>query len=137
MPHLNSSMLTLTVANLPAELQHLLEEIEAKDKLVTDCRKEIHQRDTSIQKHLKASGVCAPNPKEIGFVKTCMEHFATASTLQDEKVALSEKARVLLDRHIKRFDQQIKALESSGILPPDPLMPSLLHQSPGNRLPPL
>lgn len=122
---------------MPAELQHLLEEIEAKDKVVTECRKEIQQRDISIQKHLKAGGMSAPNPKETGYVKTALEQYDKAQGIQEEKVALSEKARVLLDRHIKRFDQQIKQLEQTGILPPDPLMPSLLHQSPGNRLPPL
>lgn len=42
-----------------------------------------------------------------------------------------------LDRQIKRLDIQIKGLESAGILPPDALLPSLLHPSPGNRVPPL
>ena len=125
------------VANLPAEIVHLLEEIEAKDKSAHESRTIITSRDSSIQRFNKQNGFGQQNPKEEAYSKQVLSHFEKVQALQDEKVTLSEKARLLLDRQIKRLDVQIKALESAGVLPPDPLLPSLLNHSAANRVPPL
>ena len=84
------------MANLPAEIAHLLEEIQAKDRVVQECRNVIATRDTSIQKFLKLNGAGQPNPKEEGYCKNVMANFDKAQVVQEEKVGLSEKAAVLV-----------------------------------------
>lgn len=84
------------VANLPAEIAHLLEEIQAKDRIVQECRSVVNTRDGSIQKFLKSNGAGQPNPKEETYVKNVMANFDRAQIIQEEKVGLSEKAATLV-----------------------------------------
>ncbi len=84
------------VANLPAEIAHLLEEVEAKDKVIQECRNVIHTRDSSIQKHLKVNGAGHAHPKDDAYTKSILSNFDKAMGIQDEKVALSEKASVIV-----------------------------------------
>ncbi len=84
------------VANLPAEITHLMEEIQAKDRVVQDCRTAVNARDSSIQKFLKSNGAGQPNPKEEVYSKAILSNFEKAQAIQDEKVALSEKAALLV-----------------------------------------
>ncbi|EED21805.1 PHD finger domain protein, putative [Talaromyces stipitatus ATCC 10500] len=114
------------VANLPAEITHLMEEIQAKDKIIQECRTTINSRDNSIQKFIKLNGSLAPNPKEEQYSKTILQNFDRCQSLQDEKIHLSEKACVLLDRQIKKLDIKIGELVKDGILSNDPPLPSLL-----------
>lgn len=86
----------LVVANLPAEIAHLLEEIQAKDRVVQECRNTIVARDGSIQKFLKTNGAGQPNPKEEAYAKNIMASFDKAQTIQEEKIGLSEKAAHLV-----------------------------------------
>ena len=86
----------MSVANLPAEIAHLLEEIQAKDRIVQECRSFVASRDNSLQKFLKANGPGQANPKEEIFVKNVMTSFDRAQAVQEEKVALSEKAATLV-----------------------------------------
>ena len=75
---------------------HLLEEIEAKDKVSQECRSAIYQRDTSIQKFVKQSGCCSNNPKEEGYCRSVLANYDRAQALHEEKVALGDKARILV-----------------------------------------
>ena len=126
------------VANLPAEIHHLLEEIQAKDRVMHECRSQIAGRDTSIQKFLKANGCAQANPKEEAYCKTVLSNFDKAQIVQEEKVGLSDKAATLLDRQIKRLDVKIRDLQNEGAIQPDPQLPSLLNNTSLNaRLPPL
>lgn len=84
------------VANLPAEIAHLLEEIQAKDRVIQECRGIINMRDTALQKHLKANGVIIKHPKEEQYTKVILENYEKAQELQDQKVKLSEKATLLV-----------------------------------------
>jgi inhibitor of growth protein 3 len=86
----------LLVSNLPAEITHLLEEIQAKDKVMHECRKAIAQRDNSIQRFIQANGSHAINPKEDGYNTAVDQAFKKAYVLQEEKLALSEKACLLV-----------------------------------------
>ena len=122
------------VANLPAEIAHLLEEIQAKDKTIEDCKKVIEKRDLSIQAHLKSQGMATAFPKDKTHVEHCMSQFDRAQTLQAEKVGLSEKANMLLDRQIKRLDIKIRDLQNEGAIAIDPQLPSLLNNA-SHRLP--
>lgn len=85
-----------TVANLPAEIAHLLEEIQAKDRTIQECRNTIHARDNSIQKFIKANGSHIPNPKEEAYSRTVLANYDRAQIVQEEKVGLSEKAAIIV-----------------------------------------
>ena len=73
-----------------------MEEIEAKDRVVQECRNTIHLQDSSIQKFLKQNGARQSNPKEDAYAKTILANFDKAKVVQEEKVGLSEKAGVLV-----------------------------------------
>ena len=120
------------VANLPAEIAHLLEEIQAKDEIVQQCMNNVHQRQSSLEKHIKANGAKVKHPKEDQMSKAVKENFEKAQQLQDDKCALSVKANSLLERHIKRLDLKIRELQNEGGLIHDPSLPTLLHYSVGN-----
>lgn len=88
-----TQMLTFRpVANLPAEIAHLLEEIQAKDQHIQDLRDVINSRDKSIQNFVRAQGGHVKNPKEDGLSKVIMANFDRIEILQAEKLGLSEKA---------------------------------------------
>lgn len=87
------------VANLPAEIAHLLEEIQAKDRIVQECRSNINSRDGCLQKFLKANGAGKSNPKEEAYAKSISASFDKAQAVQEEKVALSDKAAHLVRNH--------------------------------------
>lgn len=124
------------VANLPAEINHLMEEIQAKDKIMQECRTTINSRDSSIQKFIKLNGSLAPNPKEEQYGKTILQNLDQCQQLQDEKIQLSDKACVLLDRQIKRLDVRIRDLINDGILTNDPPIPSLFDNKNQYKDPP-
>ncbi|KAJ8606562.1 hypothetical protein MRB53_040862 [Persea americana] len=120
------------VANIPAEIAHLLEEIEAKDQSVAESRSTINNRDNILQKHIKASGIKVRHAKEEQYTKQTRESFARAQALQEEKVALSSRACFLLDRQVKKLDLKIRDLINDGGMQVDATLPSLLGPSPGN-----
>jgi inhibitor of growth protein 3 len=124
------------VANLPAEITHLYEEMQAKDTQIQECRTIIAARDNSLQKFIKLNGGLVQNPKEEPYSKIIQQNFDRAQVLQEEKIQLSEKAATLLDRHVKRLDIKLRDLQNEGSIPMDPNMPSLLRDSPGNIVPP-
>ena len=126
-----------TVANLPAEIQHVLEEIQAKDRLAQDHRSKIANHDVGLQKHIKTNGCAQLNPKEDAACKTVSSLYDKTQVLQDEKVSLSERAATLLDRQIKRLDIKIRDLQNDGSIQPDPQLPSLLTNNALHRMQPL
>lgn len=84
------------VANLPAEIAHLLEEIQAKDGQLMQCRDAITSRDSHLQRHVKQNGSHVKHPKEDAFSKAIMTSFDRMEQLQAEKLSLSEKAMILV-----------------------------------------
>ncbi len=84
------------VANMPAELAHLLEEVQAKDVLIQECRTNINNRDTALQKHVKAYGGHVKHPKEDQIISTVSSNFDRAEALQKDKIALAAKASFLV-----------------------------------------
>jgi inhibitor of growth protein 3 len=84
------------VANLPAEITHLYEEVQAKDQQIQEQRVAIQQRDNSIQKFIKLNGPLVENPKESDYSKTVIAKFEKAQILQEEKIGLVEKAAALV-----------------------------------------
>ncbi|KAF2186644.1 hypothetical protein K469DRAFT_142522 [Zopfia rhizophila CBS 207.26] len=124
------------VANLPAEITHLYEEVQAKDQQIQECRNIIMARDNSLQKFIKLNGSLVQNPKEEPYSKIIEQNYDRAQVLQEEKIGLVEKAAALMDRHVKRLDIKLRDLQNDGSIPMDPQMPSLLRDSPGNIVPP-
>ncbi|KAI4743763.1 hypothetical protein E4T50_05798 [Aureobasidium sp. EXF-12298] len=120
------------VANLPAEIAHLLEEIQAKDQHIQEFRDVINTRDKSIQNFVRAQGGHVKNPKEEGLTKVIMANFDRIEILQAEKLGLSEKAMRLLDRNVRKFDVKLRDLVNSEQMPPDPTLPSLLQPEAGS-----
>lgn len=124
------------VANLPAEVNHLMEEIQAKDKVIQECRGVINSKDGSLQKFVKMNGSLTPHPKESSYGEAILQNLDKCQVLQDDKIQLSEKACILLDRQIKKLDIKIRDLINDGVLSNDPPIPSLFHNKDQYRDPP-
>lgn len=84
------------VANLPAEIAHLLEEVQAKDEQMSRLRTAIHGPDMVLQKHVKSKGALAKHEKEDALIDLVSRNFHEAQALQEEKVALTNKAAFLV-----------------------------------------
>lgn len=116
------------MANIPAEISHLLEEIQAKDLQIQVFRDEINKRDAQLQKWVRTNGGHVPNPKEEAFSKTINECYDKCDILQAEKCGLAEKAAIVLERQIKRLDIGLRGLATSEQFPSDWNGPSLLNR---------
>ena len=121
---------TNRVANLPAEIAFMQEEIEEKDRQMHECLTVIARNDGAIQKWIKANGSHAPNPKEVQLSQAIMANYQKAKLLQQEKIALAQKTQMFIDKHTRYLDRQIKALQDRGEFPNDPDIPSLLRPQP-------
>lgn len=117
-------------ANLPAEINHMMEEIQAKDKEMQKFISTINGKDGALQKHIKLNGVLAPHPKEGEYNEAIQKNYELCADLQAQKVALSEKACNLLERQLKRFDVKIRELQSDGQLVDGPPLPSVFNRKP-------
>lgn len=115
-------------ANLPAEICHMMEEIQAKDKELQKLTSTINQKDTNIQKHLKTNGVLAPHPKETEYAELVKRNYEQSFLLQSQKVSLSEKACNLLERQVRRLDVKIRELQNDGQLVDGPPLPSVFNR---------
>lgn len=117
-------------ANLPAEISHMMEEIEAKDKELQKYQSSISGKDGNIQKHIKLNGVLQAHPKETEYAEQVKKNFELSSDLQKQKVLLSEKACNLLDRQIKKLDIKIRELQRDQQLIDGPPLPSIFNRKP-------
>ena len=117
------------VANIPAEITHLLEEIQAKDLQIQAFKDEINKRDAQLQKWVRMNGGHVLNPKEEAFSKTINDCYDKCEILQAEKCGLSEKAMIVLDRQVKRLDIGLRGLTQSEQFPVDWAGPTLLSGS--------
>lgn len=107
------------VANIPAEINHIMEEIQAKDLQITQLKSEIDKRDAQLQKWTRANGGHVLNPKEEAFSKTIRDCFDKCEILQEAKVGLATRASILMDRVTKKLDSGIHALAAKGEFPND------------------
>ncbi|KAF8543313.1 inhibitor of growth proteins N-terminal histone-binding-domain-containing protein [Trichophaea hybrida] len=112
------------VANLPAEIQHIYEELSAKDRLLSEHRSTYLTRDASLQKHIRLHGSHLENPKESVYIDQIRKNQRLVLQLQDEKLALAQKALDLIDKHSRRLDGQIANLVRDGLMPADALTPA-------------
>ncbi|KAF0319856.1 PHD-finger domain-containing protein [Colletotrichum asianum] len=123
------------VQNLPEEIRFLQDEIADKDRQYGDCVKLIEDRDGKIQKWIKANGSHETNPREDGMRTQMRENYMRADQLATEKIALTQKLQLIMDKHLRNLDQHIKMLydrSEPGFTDPDEC-PSLLRPSAANH----
>jgi inhibitor of growth protein 3 len=118
---------TNRVANLPAEISFMQEEIAEKDRLLQECINVISRHDTSIQKWIRINGSHVSNPKEESYSRVILENYDKAQIIQEEKCTLAQKTQQVIDKHTRYLDGHIKALQDRGEFPTDPDIPSLLR----------
>jgi inhibitor of growth protein 3 len=124
---------TNRVANLPAEIAFMQEEIAEKDRELQACLSTINKCDGAIQKWIRVNGASQENPKEKQYSAIIKENYDKAQLLQAEKIALATRAQITLDKHTRHLDKQIKVLQDRGEFPSDPDIPSLLRPQPHQR----
>ena len=117
------------VANTPAEVTHLLQEIHAKDEQIHTLREYIAKSEAHLQRWVRANGGHVRNPKEDTLSRTINDYYDKCQVLQTEKCSLSEKALVVLERQIKRLDVGLRNLSSREEFPGDWGGPSMLSAS--------
>ena len=115
-------------ANLPAEICHMMEEIQAKDRELQKYQSVINAKDGSLQRHLKLNGSLSAHPKEKEYSDTIFKNFDLCLEKQSQKIALSDKACVLLDRQVKLLDMKIRELQNDGQLLDGPPIPSIFNR---------
>ena len=114
------------VANLPAEIAFMQEEIAEKDRELQAWLTKINRCDGAIQKWIRQNPH-TPNPKEEDLSKLIKGYYDKAEILQAEKIALAQKTQLVMDKHTMHLDKQIKALQDRGEFPTDSDIPSMLR----------
>jgi chromatin modification-related protein YNG2 len=123
------------VQNLPEEIRFLQDEIADKDRQYHECVKLIEDRDGKIQKYIKANGSQDINPREEHMRSQIRENYTRADRLANEKIILTQKLQLNMDKHLRNLDQHIKLLyerNEPGFTDPDEC-PSLLRPSAANH----
>lgn len=105
------------VANLPAEISHMMEEIQAKEKEMQQHLSSLNAKDAAIQKQIKLQGSMVPHAKEKEFSESILKSYDVVQELQEQKIAMSDKASLLLERQLKKLDVRIRELQNDGQLP--------------------
>jgi inhibitor of growth protein 3 len=118
---------TNRVANLPAEIAFMQEEIAEKDRLMQQHLLIIAAEDSKIQKWIRANGSHNAHPKEADIRKIIRTNYDAAEIIQEEKIALAQKTQLVIDKHTRVLDGYIKGLQDRGEFPNDPDIPSLLR----------
>ena len=134
--------------NLPSELLHTLDELRSIDVRTTDCLRKIRTRDQQVGKFIKQHGSLEHNPKEETYNPKIRADFQKALEKSYEKERLAKKALELLERTIRKLDDETKKvmiLEGGGPGTPSALpspaherSPAILnkHLMPGQNTPP-
>ncbi|KAI0523655.1 inhibitor of growth proteins N-terminal histone-binding-domain-containing protein [Xylaria bambusicola] len=123
------------MANLPEEVRFIQDEIADKDRSYHDCIKTVEECDNKIQRWIRSNGSHQHNPREAQLRETIRDNYTRAEKLADEKVALSQRAQTLYDKHLRHLDLQIKQLSDRGepgFTDPDEI-PSLIRPSAANN----
>jgi inhibitor of growth protein 3 len=114
------------VANLPAEIAFMQEEIEQKDRQMQECIAIITKHDTQIQKWIRTNGSHVPNPKDESSSRIILENYDKAQVLQAEKIALAQKTQIIMDKHTRWLDAHFKGFTDRGEFSLEADFPSLL-----------
>jgi inhibitor of growth protein 3 len=82
--------------NLPSELQHVYEELTAKERNYLKYKREKDAREALIFRHIRQHGGHVPNPFEDKYNKQIEEIFEKIEQIQEEKCILADKAKELV-----------------------------------------
>lgn len=116
-------------ANLPAEITFMLEEIQALDREQQQHVASINVKDSSLQKYIKTNGSLVAHPKEAEYQDSVGKLYEQCMSLQAKKSSHADKALLILDRCLKKFDTKIRQLEAEGQLEHDPSLPSVWNRA--------
>ncbi|KAI1845699.1 hypothetical protein JX266_008064 [Neoarthrinium moseri] len=122
-------------SNLHEEIRFLQDEIHDKDRAYNDCVKSIEESDGKIQRWIRANTSAQPNPREELLRGMIRENYTKADQLATEKMLLSSKLNMLLDKHLRHLDTQVKLLcdrGEPGFTEPDEI-PSVIRPSAANH----
>lgn len=118
-------------ANLPAEVNYMMEEIQAIDKDMQKYLVNINTKEGALQRQVKNHGSLVAHPKEQEYAEYAKKHYDLCIELQKKKIVHSEKACALLDRQVKRLDERIIQLQRTGQLDDNgETLPSIFNRKP-------
>ncbi|ORY84850.1 hypothetical protein BCR37DRAFT_345173 [Protomyces lactucae-debilis] len=103
--------------NIPSELLHLLDELRSIDYKSTEWMRKIRSREHHISKHIRSHGSLEVFPKEDQYIPKMRTDFARAIEKTYEKETLAKRALELIDRTLKKLDEEtrkIVLMEGSG-----------------------
>ena len=123
-------------ANLPAEINYMMEEIQAIDQEMQKYLTGINSKESALQKQVKNHGSLVAHPKEQEYAGYAKKHYDVCLNLQRKKMEHSDRAYLLLDRQLKRLDERIQQLIRSGQLDDDGI-PSVFNRKSDSQKVPL
>ena len=124
-------------ANLPAEINYMMEEIQAIDHQMHKYLQNVNSKESALQKQVKNHGSLVAHPKEQEYVEFGKKHYELCLDLQKKKLIHGDKASAMLDRQLKRLDERIRLLQRSGQMDDDPPLPSVFDRKPESQGTPL
>ena len=124
-------------ANLPAEINYMMEEIQAIDQQIHKYLQSVNSKESALQKQVKNHSSLVAHPKEHEYVEFGKKHYDLCLDLQRKKMVHSDKASVMLDRQLKRLDQRLRQLQRSGQMDDDPTLSELMDRKPEHQRTPL
>ena len=119
-------------ANLPAEINYMMEEIQAIDKDLQKHQSNIRSKESALEKQVKNHGSMQPHPKEQEYADFAKKHYDICIDLQKKKILHSDKSCAMLDRQLKRLDERIRLLQKHGQMDDEPPLPSVFNRKPDN-----
>lgn len=106
------------LANLPAELSFVLDEIKVNDDKVVDHARRAQQRDAAIQKFVHQHGTLVDNPKEGQNITKIQKDYQESIKAQKEKVRMANLGMFVIGRQVRKLEEQVEKLEKEGLLTP-------------------
>ncbi|RKO99756.1 hypothetical protein CXG81DRAFT_14080, partial [Caulochytrium protostelioides] len=99
-----------SIDNIPAELAHLLHELEEHDREFHQLRSQINQEDLSLRRLVKHSAILDGMPDGIALFDTVQRRYEDAMALADEKIQLAQKPLELIERHLARLNAEMRRM---------------------------
>ena len=114
---------------MPAEIAHLLEEIETKDRIASESNETISKYDTSLQKHVRAYTCRVTHPKKELYEKIIRGEFTKQEHLRNDTCSLMETLcdNVCLCRFFRTFAPPLSFPISIFFFHQHPLISGTLH----------
>ncbi|RUS31268.1 inhibitor of growth proteins N-terminal histone-binding-domain-containing protein [Jimgerdemannia flammicorona] len=132
--------MSYSVDNLPAEMHYLLTELKNKDLELQELLAKISNRQHKMFVRGSLSNGdynTTASTEELALRDKIKRDLKRADQLAEEKCALADRAKELLDRHLTRLDQDLESLYPQHNLIPAATISSSRSSSPGTQASPL